>query len=116
MLLALFNALTGLHCPSVIGTHWDIIGFQGTDPATDFRGVGMLGLLQPLALAICNAAFMLDAVNLSHSPSQGFPFMVLSLNVTQIVLVSLRDGHLDKYSLITLYKMSFQNLILQSLF
>jgi hypothetical protein len=26
------------------GKHWDRIGFQGTDPATDFRGMGMLGL------------------------------------------------------------------------
>lgn len=23
---------------------WQRIGFQGTDPATDFRGMGMLGL------------------------------------------------------------------------
>lgn len=99
MLLTLFNSLTGgLHCPSVIGTHWDIIGFQGTDPATDFRGVGMLGLLQPMSLSLSksSASFMLEVISLSHSPSQGFPFMVLSLNVTQIVLVSLRDGYIDR--------------------
>jgi hypothetical protein len=32
------------------GHHWGSIGFQGDDPATDLRGVGMLGLLQLLYL------------------------------------------------------------------
>lgn len=27
-----------------IGRHWSDIGFQGDDPATDFRGMGLLGL------------------------------------------------------------------------
>lgn len=29
---------------SRIGQHWGEIGFQGDDPATDFRGMGLLGL------------------------------------------------------------------------
>jgi len=33
-------ALTGR-----ISTQWTLIGFQGSDPATDFRGMGLLGLL-----------------------------------------------------------------------
>ena len=28
------------------GSHWETIGFQGTDPSTDLRGVGILGLVQ----------------------------------------------------------------------
>lgn len=32
------------------GLHWEKIGFQGTDPATDLRGVGILGLCQLLFL------------------------------------------------------------------
>ena len=31
-------------CRSV-GEHWQNIGFQRTDPATDIRGAGMLGAL-----------------------------------------------------------------------
>ena len=27
-----------------IGEHWQVIGFQGSDPATDLRGVGIFGL------------------------------------------------------------------------
>lgn len=30
------------------GAHWEQIGFQGNDPATDLRGVGILGLLNIL--------------------------------------------------------------------
>ena len=30
---------------------WKTLGFQGTDPATDFRGMGMLGLTQLLFFA-----------------------------------------------------------------
>jgi hypothetical protein len=36
-------------CPR-FGPHWELIGFQGNDPSTDLRGVGMLGLLQLLYL------------------------------------------------------------------
>ena len=33
-------------CPDV-GSHWDTIGFQGTDPCTDLnRSMGVLSLLQ----------------------------------------------------------------------
>jgi len=36
-------ALTERHSPQ-----WTLIGFQGSDPATDFRGMGLLGLLNLL--------------------------------------------------------------------
>ena len=71
---------------------------QGLDPATDFRGVGMLGLLQPLiaSLSTDSLPFIINVVNLSHSPCHGFPFMVLSLNVTNIILKALKEGLLDR--------------------
>lgn len=28
-----------------IGNHWEDIGFQGSDPRTDIRGAGILGVL-----------------------------------------------------------------------
>ena len=31
---------------SVVSEEWKKVGFQGKDPATDFRGVGLLGLVQ----------------------------------------------------------------------
>ena len=55
-LVNFFNASLGTVCqlwstlrpdvplPSRTGHHWTEIGFQGDDPATDFRGMGLLGL------------------------------------------------------------------------
>lgn len=52
MLQTVYQRLTGtrMDCPCY-GSHWEHIGFQGTDPGTDLRGVGMLGLLQLLYLS-----------------------------------------------------------------
>jgi hypothetical protein len=33
-----------------ISNEWQEIGFQGSDPATDFRGAGYLGLKQLLSI------------------------------------------------------------------
>lgn len=58
----------------------------------------MFGLLQPFASSLSEDTlpFIVNVVNLSHSPSQGFPFMVLSLNVSNMVLKALKDGLLDR--------------------
>ena len=50
MLMAIYCTLTGdATWPPRYGAHWEVVGFQGNDPATDLRGVGMLGLLQMLS-------------------------------------------------------------------
>ncbi len=36
--------------PPLTGGHWEDIGFQGNDPATDLRDTGMLSLLQACLL------------------------------------------------------------------
>ena len=36
----------GQHLESRTSSQWTQIGFQGEDPMTDFRGMGMLGLDQ----------------------------------------------------------------------
>merc|ERR1719458_2281288 len=47
MLRTVYRQLTGSRVdPPRYGGHWEEIGFQGTDPATDLRGVGLLGLIQ----------------------------------------------------------------------
>lgn len=47
MLRTIYRQLTSttVDCPRY-GSHWETIGFQGTDPSTDLRGVGILGLVQ----------------------------------------------------------------------
>jgi len=95
----IYRQLTGsrFDCPRY-GHHWEDIGFQGNDPATDLRGVGFLGVVQVLYLVTTPEVlpFAKDVYSLSRSQTQEFPLMVLSLNVTRIVLHLLRDGLLDK--------------------
>lgn len=100
MLRTLHRQLTGsaLDCPRY-GAHWEDIGFQGSDPATDLRGVGLLGLVQALYLVITPELFPFaqDVYQLSRQDSQEFPLMVLSLNITRITLHVLRDGLLNRF-------------------
>ena len=99
VLLTLYKLFTGsrLDCPRY-GNHWEQIGFQGNDPATDLRGVGCLGLIQPLYLVMTPELFPLakDMYLISLNESQNFPFLVLSINVTRIALHALRDGILNR--------------------
>lgn len=49
MLNTIYRHLTGNRFnPSRYGDHWQDIGFQGSDPATDLRGTGCLGLINIL--------------------------------------------------------------------
>ncbi|KAK7021789.1 ELMO domain-containing protein 3 [Halocaridina rubra] len=99
ILQTVYKVLTGtkLDCPRY-GNHWDVIGFQGVDPATDLRGVGLLGLVQALHLLTQESVLPLarDIFHLSHDPHSQFPLMVLSINVTRISLQTLREGYLNK--------------------
>ena len=72
--------------------------FQGLDPATDLRGVGLLGLVQALYLVTNESTLPLarDLYLLSHDPHSEFPLMVLSINVTRISLQALREGVLNR--------------------
>ncbi|KAK4325033.1 hypothetical protein Pmani_004344 [Petrolisthes manimaculis] len=99
MLQTVYKVLTAtaIDCPRY-GSHWDLIGFQGTDPATDLRGAGLLGLVQALYLLTHDPLLPLarEVYQLSHHPTCQFPLMVLSINVTGISLQALREGHLNK--------------------
>ena len=84
----------------LVGPHWERIGFQGSQPGTDLRGVGMLGVLQPLFLARERPEFVQAAIASCRGPvgeqPTDFPFMVISLNLTQVTLVALRTGALNR--------------------
>ena len=74
--------------------------FQGKDPATDLRGVGVLALVNAMALLTTSEQLCKlgrNVYQLSLSKSQHFPFMVLSINVTRIALLVLKAGKLNRY-------------------
>jgi len=78
------------------GPHWDDIGFQGNDPATDLRGCGMLGLLHMLLLVHHDSENAGAIFRLSRDERQNFPLTITSINITRWTLVALRRGLLNK--------------------
>ncbi|KAM9810984.1 ELMO domain-containing protein 3 [Neosynchiropus ocellatus] len=99
VLQTIYKRLIGsrLDCPRY-GTHWENIGFQGTDPATDLRGTGFLGLMHTLYFVMDPETLPLarDIYRLSQHPTQNFPFSVMSINMTRIALQVLREEALSK--------------------
>jgi hypothetical protein len=80
----------------VRGEHWKELGFQGLDPATDFRGAGTLALSCLVAFAERHprAARRMSAE--ARSPQHWHPFAVTGINVTAALLDLLRARCLDR--------------------
>ncbi|NXF68629.1 ELMD3 protein, partial [Ciccaba nigrolineata] len=96
-----------LGCPRY-GAHWEELGFQGVDPGTDLRGTGMLGLMQLLyfvmdaqTLPLAQEIFKLSQHE-TQAPAitliflQNFPFCIMSVNITRIVIQALREECLSR--------------------
>lgn len=99
VLQTIYKKLTGNRndCPRY-GPHWENVGFQGHDPATDLRGTGFLGLMHTLYLVMDPETLPLarDIYRLSQHPVQNFPFCLMSINMTRIALHALREEVLSK--------------------
>ncbi|NXI64721.1 ELMD3 protein, partial [Anseranas semipalmata] len=115
ILQTIFKKLTcsRLGCPRY-GAHWEELGFQGcpgfqgADPGTDLRGTGMLGLMQMLyfvmdsqTLPLARQIFKLSqhetqASDVTPILLQNFPFCIMSVNITRIVLQALREECLSR--------------------
>lgn len=92
MLLTLYRGLTGdALAPPQFGNHWQVIGFQGSDPATDLRGAGLFSLVQLLYFHKEHRSLMQRIYRLSLDERQNFPFATLSTNITAMVLQALRE-------------------------
>ncbi|XP_042333036.1 ELMO domain-containing protein 3 [Sceloporus undulatus] len=80
------------------GAHWEDLGFQGMDPGTDLRGTGLLGLMQTLYFVMDSRILPVarEIFKLSHHETQNFPFCVMSVNITRIVIQVLREERLSR--------------------
>lgn len=115
MLLKLWKSL----CPDVpltgrISKQWSDIGFQGSDPKTDFRGMGLLGLHNLLYFAEHDKATALQVLYDSQQPKHskmskaewekssldkaiGFSFAIVGINITELVYSLMVDGSLKTH-------------------
>jgi ELMO domain-containing protein len=73
---------------------WTELGFQGKDPTTDFRGMGLLGLTQLVHFSAHRSIQARNALLESLHPRRYFPFAATGINMTAFVVELLQETRL----------------------
>ncbi|XP_061686143.1 ELMO domain-containing protein 2 [Syngnathoides biaculeatus] len=98
MLLKLWQLLMpSVELESRVTKQWGDIGFQGDDPKTDFRGMGMLGLVN---LLFFSEHYTQEArLVLSHAnhPKLGYSYAIVGINLTEMTYSLLKSGALKTH-------------------
>jgi ELMO domain-containing protein len=81
---------------------WGEVGFQGKDPCTDFRGMGIFGLKQLVALS--KEEYAISMLEDSDHPRRFYPFACTGINISLFIVDLLRGRHLHLHLLRTLEK------------
>ncbi|XP_050417714.1 ELMO domain-containing protein 2 [Patella vulgata] len=94
-LLQLWNLLMpDTKLESRISRQWTDIGFQGEDPKTDFRGMGMLGFNQLLYFSENYTKEARNVLSQSHHPQYGYSYAIVGINLTSMIYTLLKGGKL----------------------
>lgn len=105
----LFNLWTNLHSssqetadsssspPGIPDKKWQDLGFQGSDPSTDFRGMGLLGLDQLLAYTQIAPKSAHNLWQQSRLGSAWFTFATVGINITALLYSLLVSRSADEY-------------------
>ena len=83
--------------PSIPDKKWKDLGFQGQDPSTDFRGMGMLGLDQLLAYTQIAPKSAHNLWQQSNLGSAWFTFATVGINITALLYSLLVSRSADEY-------------------
>lgn len=97
--------------PKIPDSKWKTLGFQGTDPATDFRGMGIFGLNQLLQFNTANPTIAMKYYREAQIDKNWFFPVLFGINVTAFVYESLMRGDLDVYIVEQNKSKSFRNVI-----
>ncbi|KAI9594889.1 Engulfment/cell motility [Syncephalis fuscata] len=76
---------------------WQKIGFQGKDPATDFRSMGMLALDDLHYYAKNHTASALHVLKCSQDSDRWYSFAIVGINITSFAVQTLRTRRLQHY-------------------
>ena len=90
-------------CPP-IGSHWELIGFQGIDPRTDLnRNMKFFAIVQMLHFLECETILAKELYKASRNSGGGqgildmsWPFMCVSIMFTKEAMQALRSGSLNR--------------------
>ena len=83
--------------PSIPDKRWQDIGFQGHDPSTDFRGMGLLGLDNLLAYTQIAPKSAHSLWQQSKLGSAWFTFSTVGINITALLYSLLVSRSADEY-------------------
>uniref|UniRef100_A0AAV1T525 ELMO domain-containing protein n=1 Tax=Peronospora matthiolae TaxID=2874970 RepID=A0AAV1T525_9STRA len=78
-----------------ITKEWGEIGFQGTDPMSDFRGMGIFSLVQLNYFTKNYKVEAQRALEESNHPTRWYPFAVTGINVTAFLIELIDERLLD---------------------
>lgn len=76
---------------------WGEIGFQGKDPSSDFRSMGVLSLIQLVYFATNHPIKAQRALLDSNHPTAWYPFSCVGINVSSFLFDLLNERLLDHY-------------------
>ncbi|KAG0243778.1 hypothetical protein BGW41_001290 [Actinomortierella wolfii] len=76
---------------------WTEIGFQGKDPSTDFRGMGMLGLDDLVYYAKHYPESSHYALECSNDEHSWYSYAIVGINITAFAVQTLRTRQLQYY-------------------
>ncbi|KAL0480664.1 ELMOD2 [Acrasis kona] len=85
LLMRLWDVCTKKKLNSRKSEQWKELGFQGTDPATDFRGSGLLGLKNILYFAEKYPDTFKKQYKRTLDTPNAYPFVIAGLNVTMLL-------------------------------
>lgn len=80
-----------------ITKQWCDIGFQGDDPRTDFRGMGMLGLTNLLYFSKHYTTEARQILAHSIHPKLGYSYAIVGINLTEMAYSLLKNGSLKSH-------------------
>jgi len=82
----------GIPLETRITKQWQDIGFQGDDPKTDFRGMGMLGLENLLYFSTEHSDAARHTLARSLHPQFGYSWAIVGINITHLAFNLLSSG------------------------
>ncbi|XP_028966757.1 ELMO domain-containing protein 2 [Galendromus occidentalis] len=96
-LLILWESLRDDPIEGLVSKKWQDIGFQGDDPRTDFRGMGMLGLDNLVFFVTQYNNLARHVLSRSLHPKYGYSFAIVGINLTHLIHNLLRQGKLKTH-------------------
>jgi hypothetical protein len=99
LLLALWSAYKPeMQLRARISKDWEELGFQGENPATDFRAMGLLGLKQLISLAQAHGDIAAELLQRSQLGGLSYySFAITGINISNDLVQLTRDRKLDNY-------------------